>query len=90
MSEEVNRQCVEPYFSTKPRGVSTGMGLAFVHGLVTGLGGKVEIDAMANASALDRARYFGARYTPRRTPGDRPIPGPAATPRGHSPLRATP
>lgn len=46
MTEKVIRRCVEPYFSTKPPGVSTGMGLAFVHGLVTGLGGRVEIDAM--------------------------------------------
>jgi len=44
MTEEVARHCREPYFSTKARGESTGMGLAFVHGLVTGIGGRVEID----------------------------------------------
>jgi PAS domain S-box-containing protein len=44
MTEEVARHCMEPYFSTKARGESTGMGLAFVHGLVTGIGGRVEID----------------------------------------------
>ncbi|HKT61570.1 MAG TPA: ATP-binding protein [Gemmatimonadales bacterium] len=43
MSQEVIHRCMEPYFSTKPRGVSTGMGLSFVHRLVTGAGGRVEI-----------------------------------------------
>jgi PAS domain S-box-containing protein len=46
MSEEVIRHCLEPYFSTKERGESTGMGLAFVHGLTTGAGGRVELDSM--------------------------------------------
>ena len=46
MSEEVLRRCMEPYFSTKARGESTGMGLAFVHGLVEGVGGSVEIDSV--------------------------------------------
>jgi signal transduction histidine kinase len=45
MSPEVIRRCVEPYFSTKPPGVSTGMGLTFVHRLVTGAGGRMDIDS---------------------------------------------
>jgi hypothetical protein len=40
---------MEPYFSTKPRGVSTGMGLTFVHRLVTEAGGRMDID-----STMDR------------------------------------
>jgi len=47
MSAEVIRRCMEPYFSTKPRGVSTGMGLSFVHRLVTGVGGRVDIASAA-------------------------------------------
>jgi anti-sigma regulatory factor (Ser/Thr protein kinase) len=49
MSEEVVRRCMEPYFSTKTRDVSTGLGLPFVRGLVRRVGGRVEID-----SELDR------------------------------------
>jgi signal transduction histidine kinase len=45
MSPEVLQRCMEPYFSTKPRGVSTGMGLTFVHRLVTGVGGRMDIDS---------------------------------------------
>jgi signal transduction histidine kinase len=45
MTEEVARRCMEPYFSTKSRGESTGMGLSLVHALVTGAGGQVEIQS---------------------------------------------
>jgi PAS domain S-box-containing protein len=45
MTEEVMRRSMEPYYTTKSRGLSTGMGLAFVHALVTGAGGRVEIDS---------------------------------------------
>jgi PAS domain S-box-containing protein len=44
MTEDVVRRCMDPYFSTKPRGMSTGLGLAFVHRLVTGAGGRIDID----------------------------------------------
>jgi PAS domain S-box-containing protein len=45
MSEETARRCMEPYFSTKARGQSTGMGLSLVHGLVIGAGGQVEVQS---------------------------------------------
>jgi PAS domain S-box-containing protein len=45
MTEEVRRRCTEPYFSTKTRYVSTGMGLAFVHGLLQAAGGRVAVES---------------------------------------------
>jgi PAS domain S-box-containing protein len=45
MAEDVVRRCMEPYFSTKTREVSTGLGLPFVRGLVTAVGGRIEIDS---------------------------------------------
>jgi len=43
MSPEVMRRCREPFFSTKTRDLSTGLGLSLVQGIVTGAGGAVDI-----------------------------------------------
>lgn len=45
MTEEVQRHCMEPFFSTKTRSGSTGLGLALVHGLVSAVSGRVEIQS---------------------------------------------
>lgn len=43
MSESVLKRCMEPFFTTKTRGISTGLGLALVHGAVRKAGGLFEI-----------------------------------------------
>lgn len=45
MSDDVRRQALDPFFTTKKRSLSTGLGLALVHGVATGAGGRVEIDS---------------------------------------------
>jgi PAS domain S-box-containing protein len=47
MSEEVQRRCMEPFFTTKTRGISTGLGLVLVGGLVRDAGGTVSIASEA-------------------------------------------
>jgi signal transduction histidine kinase len=45
MSDEVRARALEPFFSTKPAGEGTGLGLAQVHGFVTQCGGVLAIDS---------------------------------------------
>jgi PAS domain S-box-containing protein len=43
MTPEVRSRCMEPFFTTKPRGISTGLGLVLVAGLVRDVGGTVDL-----------------------------------------------
>ena len=43
MTEEVKARIFEPYFTTRPSGEGTGMGLAVVHGVVHKRGGTVSV-----------------------------------------------
>jgi signal transduction histidine kinase len=45
MSDEIRARALEPFFSTKPAGEGTGLGLAQVHGFVTQCGGVLTIDS---------------------------------------------
>ncbi|MHC4937486.1 MAG: ATP-binding protein [Planctomycetota bacterium] len=45
MTPEARRHAMEPFFTTKTRGLSTGLGLAIVHGVTKGAGGEVEIES---------------------------------------------
>ena len=45
MSAEVLARCLEPFFTTKPKGVGSGLGLSTVYGLVVERGGDMRIDS---------------------------------------------
>jgi PAS domain S-box-containing protein len=43
MPEDVRRRAMDPFFTTKSRGLGTGLGLALVRGVVEGAGGSIQI-----------------------------------------------
>lgn len=49
MSDEVHARCIEPFFTTKTRSISTGLGLSLVHGIVNRAGGDIRIESTEGA-----------------------------------------
>jgi len=45
MTPEVMRRALDPFYTTKRRGLGTGMGLSLVNGIITAAGGSVHLDA---------------------------------------------
>ncbi len=46
MSPEVLERALDPFFTTKPPDEGTGMGLAMVHGIITGMGGIFRLESV--------------------------------------------
>ncbi len=64
MPAEVVARCCEPYFTTKPAGVGTGMGLSIVHGIVTSLGGSLDVLSRPGAGTSVLVSLPAARQRP--------------------------
>ena len=45
MSPDVRARCLEPFFTTNTRSISTGLGLSLVHGIVAKAGGSITIES---------------------------------------------
>ncbi|MEV6492689.1 ATP-binding protein, partial [Actinoplanes sp. NPDC051633] len=54
MEPEVVRRAFEPFFTTRPKGQGTGLGLATAYGAVTDAGGSIEIDSLPGAGTTVR------------------------------------
>lgn len=77
MEEAVRARAFEPFFTTRPVGHGSGLGLSQVYGFVTGAGGQVSIDSAPGDGTRVRL-YFPAVELPRPDPAAPPRPSPAS------------
>jgi signal transduction histidine kinase/CheY-like chemotaxis protein len=54
MTPEVRKRIFDPFFTTKPQGEGTGLGLAICHGIITGLGGDIEVETQPGQGSTFR------------------------------------
>ena len=54
MTSDVREHCLEPFFTTRTRRISTGLGLALVRGAVCSINGTIEIDSQPGSGTTFR------------------------------------
>ncbi len=64
----------DPFFTTKP-GVGTGLGLSICHSIVTGLGGRIEVESRAGGTTFRVALPPAGRAAETMPPADEATPG---------------
>jgi signal transduction histidine kinase len=69
MSPEVLSRLFQPFFTTKPHGEGTGLGLAVVHGIVTAHGGRITVESQPGQGSCFTV------YLPRVMPARESPPG---------------
>jgi len=73
MTEEVRRRAIDPFFTTKKRGLGTGLGLSLVHGVVSAASGELDIDSMPGAGTTVRLTLPAAARGAALAAGSAPV-----------------
>jgi PAS domain S-box-containing protein len=75
MTAEVAKRATEPFFTTKPAGHGTGLGLAMVHGIVKAHGGTLHIQSVPRGGTTIQLQFPSMpRGSAGRKPGRRDLP----------------
>lgn len=71
MTPDIRARCMEPFFTSKARGISTGLGLSLVHGIVQQYGGTIDIETSPGKGTTFVLTFpLASKASPQPSPGE--------------------
>ncbi|GHG78306.1 hypothetical protein GCM10012319_28680 [Comamonas sp. KCTC 72670] len=89
ISPELLGRIFDPFYTTKPVGVGTGLGLSLCHAYLTAMGGTIAVESEAGRGSVFRVTLRAATTDAGATPLEAGREGSAAEPRGDSSVPGT-